>query len=59
MSPRSVAFFTRQTKKENPNGFLFCFAGDRTRTSALLLDVDFESTASTNFATLANLKGKL
>ena len=31
-------------------------ADDRTRTSTLLLEVDFESTASTNFATSACIK---
>ena len=33
------------------------FADDRTRTSTLLLEVDFESTASTNFATPACKNG--
>jgi hypothetical protein len=39
------AFFRRQKKRE-AKGLSFVFAGDRTRTSTLLLEVDFESTAS-------------
>ena len=39
-------------KKKLPLGSL-CFADDRTRTSTFLRRVDFESTASTNFATSA------
>ena len=42
----------RQNEKGEAKGFPR-FAGDRTRTSTLLLGVDFESTASTNFATPA------
>ena len=48
---KSLAF-RRRTKKSSLVGS-FAFAGDRTRTSTLLLRVDFESTASTNFATPA------
>ena len=53
--PKNADAFFRRQKKAPVSGapFLPFFAGDRTRTSILLLRVDFESTASTNFATPA------
>ena len=44
-------FFISKNEKGPETGPIF--ADDRTRTSILLLEVDFESTASTNFATSA------